>query len=65
MTDIRIRDEGTVVVFTPVTQEGTDWLHEQLLTEPWQWQGDNLVLDHHLAQGVRDLLMMDGLTIGE
>lgn len=49
MVDLLVRDEGTVVVFSPVSKPAREWIDEHVCSEPWQWLGDNLVVDHRYA----------------
>jgi hypothetical protein len=62
--DITVRDEGTIVVFTPHTEAGRTFLHEMLYSETWQWLGEALCLDHHMARSVIDGAENERLRIG-
>jgi hypothetical protein len=56
--DILVQNEGTVFVFCPITSQGKEWVSENVHSEPWQWFGDVLVVEHRfawgLAQGMKD-----------
>jgi hypothetical protein len=62
--DLTVGDEGTIVLFTPHTEAGRTFLHEMLLSEPWQWLGKALCVDHRTAPGVIDGALNEGLRIG-
>ena len=44
------------------TEGAREWVEENVQTEPWQWQGQTLVVDHHFIEDL-ELGMVDaGLT---
>lgn len=61
--DVIVSNEGTVVLFRPMTKRARAWVDGNVQAEPWQWFGDALVVEHRyaadLAQGMRD----DGLLL--
>jgi hypothetical protein len=61
--DILIRSEGTVWIFCPLTVDAKRFLG-QLDTEPWQWLGNALVVDHGVAAGFIQVLLDAGLEVG-
>jgi hypothetical protein len=62
--DLTVIDEGTIFQFIPKTEAGRIFLHETLHTEPWQWLGNTLCIDHRMAQGVIGGAENEGLRIG-
>jgi hypothetical protein len=56
--DVFVRNEGTVFLFCPLTDRGKNWLEQNVETEPWQWFGNALLVEHRFAcglgQGMRD-----------
>ena len=56
--DVLVRSEGTVFLFCPLTERAKNWLEENVETEPWQWFGNTLVVEHRFAwslgQGMQD-----------
>ena len=50
--DVLVRNDGTLFVFSPLTQQAQMWIDENLQTEPWQWFGNALVVEHRLAWGL-------------
>ena len=63
MTDIFLRDEGTVVVFTPVSPEATEWIDEHVQAEAWQWLGNGLCVDHRFARDLFEGMVGAGLEV--
>jgi hypothetical protein len=47
-TDFKIENQGTIIVFTPLTKAAEAFL-ERCDTAPWQWMGPSLVVDHRPA----------------
>lgn len=62
--DVEVRDEGTLVVFTPRSAEGRAWLEANVASEPWQWLGPSLCVEHRCAEPLSNLLIEAGLTVG-
>lgn len=63
MTDLRIRNHGTVVTLEPVSERGRSWMDDNLVTEPWQWLGSTLGIEHRLAPSVVQSAICDGLEV--
>lgn len=49
-----VRDEGSVVALTPLTDAASEWLDANVQAESWQWLGNALVIDHRYAQDILD-----------
>jgi len=62
--DVSIRNEGTVWVFNPLTPAAKEWFDENVHTEPYQWLGTSLVVDHGLAAGLVQGILDAGLEVG-
>lgn len=62
--DIHINDQGSIVVFTPLTKAGEDWIQQNVEFESWQMLGRGLCVDHRPAQGLVELIQEAGLTLG-
>ena len=58
-----VNDQGSVVIFTPEGDFEYEWMMLALETEPWQWQGRSLVVDHRPAQGLVELIEGEGFII--
>lgn len=61
--DIRIIDQGSIVQFMPLTDDGAAFLQHSLDHEGWQWMGRSLCVDHRFANGVIELAVAEGLEI--
>jgi hypothetical protein len=61
--DVLVRDEGTVWVFNPLTAAAKEWFDENVQSEPYQWLGTSLVVDHGLALGLVQGILDAGLEI--
>jgi len=62
--DVRIDDQGTLVMFEPISQAAKDWFSEHVQSESWQWMGTRLGVDHRMAQNLVDGIEGAGFTIG-
>jgi len=62
--DVDINDQGSIVGFTPRTEAARTWFDENVESEPWQWMGPSLYVDHRPAQGLLEGIQEAGLTIG-
>ena len=49
MPDFLIADHGSIVWIVPVSGAAHRWLKENATSEPWQWQGGALSVDHRSA----------------
>jgi hypothetical protein len=56
--DVLVHNEGTVFLFNPLTARAKEWIDNNVQSEPWQWFGTTLVVEHRfawaLAQGMKD-----------
>jgi|TARA_Y100000310_G_scaffold80366_1_gene77046 hypothetical protein len=64
MTDFKAVDHGTVLGFTPLTDEAQEFLDEQVHIEDWQWVGKQFYVDHRPAQHLIDGIVSAGLSVG-
>lgn len=60
--DITIQDEGTIVLFTPVTDAGTDWCAEHLPDDCPRF-GSAFAIEHRFAEAIADGMSNDGLAL--
>lgn len=61
--DVLVRNEGTVFVFCPLTERALAWIDENVHTEPWQWFGSALVVEHRSAWGLAVGMNDSGLVL--
>ena len=45
-----IDDQGTLIIFQPENQEERDFLRNEVDSQPYQWLGNNLAVEHRFAQ---------------
>ena len=62
-TDIVFSDQGSVIVFTPVTEAGTQWFEENVAWESWNQVGPSIVADHRPARAILEGLLDAGLRV--
>jgi len=62
MADVTIGLEGTLVTFTPETDEARRFFREEVCSEGWQWLGPTLAVDHRLASDLVEAAEEAGLT---
>jgi len=62
--DVLIRNEGTAWMFNPLTPAAKQWFDENVESEPWQWLGTSLVVDHGMAAGLVQGILDAGLHVG-
>ena len=63
MADIAVHNEGSLILFQPLTEHGMKWLTDHTETESWQWLGDSLAVESRYALDLASFAMADGLEI--
>lgn len=68
--DVVIQNEGTIWMFIPITKKAKRWIRDHVSSEPWQWLGRSLCVDHRygpdLAGGMADAgLNLRGRAMGQ
>jgi len=61
--DIELRDEGTLLVFSPLTDAGRHWCREWLPFDCPRWAG-GYVVEHRFADDIIYGMTCDGLEVG-
>lgn len=61
--DVDVNDTGSIVMLTGRTEVGREWLKESVQSEPWQWMGPSLCVDHRFADDLIAVMQSDGLTV--
>lgn len=59
--DIILRDEGSIVILSPNTERGTDWLEENVYAEVWTSLG--VPCERRYVAPIVDGAIEDGLTV--
>ena len=62
--DVVIGGGGTIYTVTPRTKQGEHWLSDNVASEPWQWLGGALCVEHRYIADLVDGMRADGLTVG-
>ncbi len=60
--DFRVLDQGSVVVFTPLSAEARSWVNEFIGIKHWQRLGGGFALGHRDAQYLADAITFAGFT---
>ena len=63
MADLVITNEGPVFIFQPLTDKAREWLEEAVESDPYQWLGNSLAVEHRYAALLAEEAQKDGLTI--
>ena len=63
MPDVLVRDEGTIVLLQPCSEEAKGWLSENTVTESWQWWGPSLCVEHRYADDIIEAMREAGLEV--
>jgi hypothetical protein len=61
--DVIVKNEGTIVWFTPVSEVAQEWFKENIVYEPWQWLGQSLAADRQPAQELLAGINRRGLRV--
>jgi len=61
--DVRIQDEGTIVLFRPLREQAREWLIENV-QEDAQWFAGALVVEHRYALPLIEGLRQEGYLVG-
>jgi hypothetical protein len=63
MPDVLIENHGTVALFTPMTLEAHQWLHENVQVEPWQRLGPSIACEPRCLGQIIEGMRESGLTV--
>lgn len=61
--DLAIYDHGSIIQFDPLCDEAALWFEQNVQTEPWQWLGGRLCVDHRCAKELAEGLCEAGLVV--
>ena len=65
LTDFYHRNEGSIILLMPNTEDSQDWVNENLWVEPWQKQGNNIAVEPRSFLIIEEGIENDGLLIEE
>lgn len=60
---MNVKNDGSVVLFTPEGDFEYEWMMLNLETEGWQWLGKSLVVDHRMADDLYEVIAEAGFVI--
>ena len=63
IVDVRVNDQGSVVLLQPITEAASDWIDENIESESWQWFGGALAVEHRYADAIIEGMQSDGLGV--
>jgi hypothetical protein len=58
-----VNNKGTIILFTPTSDEEKKWLEENTCSEPYQWQGASLCVEHRFAVDIQAGLHEAGFSL--
>lgn len=61
--DVSLRNEGSIILFTPLTEGARDWISENI-PEDATWWSTSLVVDHRYAGQIIEGMEAAGLIVG-
>ena len=60
--DVLVADASSLILFTPVTPAGKEWI-ENHLPEDARWLGNAVVVEHRYAPDIATGMIADGLNL--
>ncbi len=64
MSDFLVADHGSIIAIVPLTAAASKCLDANIATEPWQWLGGALCVDHRYSRGLTDAIAAEGFDLG-
>jgi hypothetical protein len=63
MADVTTNNEGAVIMFTPESDLGKQWVEDNLDLEPWQWRGNSFSVEPTYVPDILKGMKEDGLKV--
>ena len=63
LIDVKTENQGSIVLFRPLTERAWDWFSDFVDADWWQWSDGMLAVDHRLADDLRARLEEDGHVV--
>lgn len=60
--DVRVRDEGSIILVEPITEAAENWITENVQADA-QYVGRSLVVEHRYAADLISGMVNDGLEV--
>ena len=61
--DVLIRNCGSIWVLCPLTERAKTWFDLNVQSEPWQWSGATIVVEHRFALALLHGISDAGLVV--
>jgi len=61
-TDISVANHGSILIFTPTSDAGREWVSQHLPDDAMRWAG-GIVVEPRYAQDIVDGAINDGLDV--
>ena len=65
LTDFYYRNEGSIILLMPNTEDSQEWIDNNLNVQSWQKQGHNIAVDPRMFTTIEEVIENDGLLIEE
>lgn len=62
-SDVIVENHGSIFVVQPLTAAGREWIEEHVQSEPYQWLGGGLCVEHRYVAGLVDGMIDAGLEV--
>ena len=62
-SDITVDNQGSILIFTPTSAEGRQWMKKNLQVEDWQKRNGSVVVEHRYAPDIIHGAKADGLMV--
>jgi hypothetical protein len=63
MADLTFEDHGTIWLLTPVSDEGHQWVADNIPEDAQTWGKCSIVVEHRYVGAIIDGAMGDGLSV--
>lgn len=63
VVDFDIYDQGTIVLFSPMSPAAKEWFQEHVAYESWQCLGSSVAVDHRPARDLLSILADEGFSL--
>lgn len=60
--DLIVRNEGTIFILDPMTDDGKAWIAEHIPEDTIRW-GEGVVIEHRYIEGVVQGAINDGMEV--
>ena len=61
--DVEVNNHGSLVLLTPRTERASHWIRDHVHTEPYNWLGHSLAVEHRYADAIIKGMQRDDLAV--